>query len=221
MNTANFTLGVVFSPKLKSLFDKTKREWAVAARGNSPLEPNDDAIVCASCTATPSPVCADAAKGCVMDVQVAEPLSDSYFASRSDSGNMMVVGGEMTLSTAVMNKTASPVTVMGSLIRTPCSAAPTPPSSPGVQRVEVRTLPMENRRDYQQAVCGSLARKQTPTFDEIVAYGGIQEVSKLGGQSSSRIQAQPNADRTQLERAMEVAQRREPSGKKVLDLLRS
>jgi hypothetical protein len=169
------------------LFDKTKRDWAVATRGNSPLEPNDDAIVCASRTATPLPVCADAAKGCVMDVQVAEPLSDSYSALRSDSGNVMVAGGETPPSMAVMNKTASPVTVLGSPVRTPCLAVPTPPSSPGVQRVEVTTSPMEPRRASQQAVCGSPARKQTPTIDEIVAYGGIQEVSKLGGRSSSRI----------------------------------
>jgi hypothetical protein len=219
-NTTNFTPGVVFSPKLKSLFDKTKREWATAARGNSPLEPNDDAIVCAPRTATPSPDCVDVAKGCVMDVQVDVPLSDSNSELRSDYSNMMVAGGEMPLSTTEMNKTASPMTVLGSPVRTPCPTTPTPPSSPGVQCVEV-TTPMEPRWASQQAVCETPDRKRTPTIDEIVAYGGIQEVSKLGERSNSRIQAQPNADRTQLERAMEVAQCREPSGKKVLVLLRS
>jgi hypothetical protein len=51
----------------------------------------------------------------------------------------------------------------------------------------------------------------SPSYEDVVAFGGIKDCSKLGLRSSSRIQAQPNADVPQMERAMELAARRTPS----------
>jgi hypothetical protein len=49
----------------------------------------------------------------------------------------------------------------------------------------------------------------TPTRAEVIAFGGIAENAIAGLRSSGRLQAQANADATQLERAMMIAQRRD------------
>jgi hypothetical protein len=46
---------------------------------------------------------------------------------------------------------------------------------------------------------------------EVVAFGGIEDASARGIQSSERIRAQPNADLSQLERAQQQASARDPS----------
>jgi hypothetical protein len=48
----------------------------------------------------------------------------------------------------------------------------------------------------------------SPSYEDVVAFGGIPDYSKVGLRSSSRIRAQPNADAPQMERAMEMAERR-------------
>jgi hypothetical protein len=48
-----------------------------------------------------------------------------------------------------------------------------------------------------------------PTMEQLVAFGGISEPSSNGVRSSGRIRAQPNADMTQMERAVQLAQRRD------------
>ena len=45
--------------------------------------------------------------------------------------------------------------------------------------------------------------------DEVIAFGGIQSEKAKGVRSSGRLRAQHNADATQLERAMSIAQRRD------------
>jgi hypothetical protein len=47
--------------------------------------------------------------------------------------------------------------------------------------------------------------------DEVIAYGGIKSQEAKGIRSSGRLRAQPNADATQLEKAMLLAQRRNES----------
>jgi hypothetical protein len=54
-------------------------------------------------------------------------------------------------------------------------------------------------------------RRGSPSYEDVVAFGGIMDHSKMALRSSSRIQAQPNADAPQMERAMELAARRTPS----------
>ncbi|KAK1613558.1 hypothetical protein QYE76_019075 [Lolium multiflorum] len=52
-----------------------------------------------------------------------------------------------------------------------------------------------------------------PSMEEVISFGGISRGSDMGIRSSDRIRAQPNADATQMERAMDLAQRRDdPSG---------
>ncbi|KAM0829410.1 hypothetical protein ACQ4PT_066884 [Festuca glaucescens] len=46
---------------------------------------------------------------------------------------------------------------------------------------------------------------QQHSMEEIIAYGGIPQAGSVGLRSSDRIRAQPNADATQLERAMDLA----------------
>ena len=48
-----------------------------------------------------------------------------------------------------------------------------------------------------------------PTMEEIVAFGGIADPSRSGVRSSARLRAMPDADRPQLERAMDLAERRD------------
>jgi hypothetical protein len=45
--------------------------------------------------------------------------------------------------------------------------------------------------------------------EEIIAYGGIPESAVMGVRTSARVQAQPNTDATQLERAQQQAQTRD------------
>nr|XP_051196422.1 uncharacterized protein LOC127309713 [Lolium perenne] len=47
--------------------------------------------------------------------------------------------------------------------------------------------------------------------DEVIAFGGIKSQTAKGIRSSGRLRAQPNADATQLEKAMLLAQRRNES----------
>jgi hypothetical protein len=51
-----------------------------------------------------------------------------------------------------------------------------------------------------------------PTLEEVVAFGGIPNPLMSEVRSSERIRAQPNADATQLQRAMQSAQRRHAYG---------
>jgi hypothetical protein len=44
---------------------------------------------------------------------------------------------------------------------------------------------------------------------EVINFGGIQPSSAMGLRSSNRLRAQPNADDTQMERAMMIAQKRD------------
>jgi hypothetical protein len=44
-----------------------------------------------------------------------------------------------------------------------------------------------------------------PTMSEVINFGGIQPSSAMGMRSSDRLRAQPNADATQMERAMMIA----------------
>jgi hypothetical protein len=52
-----------------------------------------------------------------------------------------------------------------------------------------------------------------PTREELIAFGGISEPAFNGIRSSDRLRAQPNADASQLERAMQLAQQRDNQGK--------
>ena len=56
-----------------------------------------------------------------------------------------------------------------------------------------------------------MGRMDSPSEDAVIAYGGIADFSKSGLRSSARIRAQPNGDAPQLERAMELIQRRDHS----------
>jgi hypothetical protein len=58
---------------------------------------------------------------------------------------------------------------------------------------------------------GSITNNQLAMFstEELIAFGGIPDCRTSGVRSSGRIRAQPNADATQLERAMMIAQRRD------------
>ena len=47
--------------------------------------------------------------------------------------------------------------------------------------------------------------------DDVIAFGGIKSDDSKGVRSSGRLQTQPNADATQLERAMSVAQKKNDS----------
>jgi hypothetical protein len=47
--------------------------------------------------------------------------------------------------------------------------------------------------------------------DEVIAFGGVKSQTAKGIRSSGRLRAQPNADATQLEKAMLLAQRRNES----------
>ncbi|XP_051186664.1 uncharacterized protein [Lolium perenne] len=49
---------------------------------------------------------------------------------------------------------------------------------------------------------------KTYSIEEVIAYGGIRSQEAKGVRSSGRLRAQPNADATQLEKAMMLAQRR-------------
>jgi hypothetical protein len=49
---------------------------------------------------------------------------------------------------------------------------------------------------------------KTHSIEEVIAYGGIRSQVAKGVRSSGRLRAQPNADATQLEKAMMLAQRR-------------
>jgi hypothetical protein len=55
----------------------------------------------------------------------------------------------------------------------------------------------------------SAAEVFTPSREEIISFGGINESAAVGLRSSGRLRAQPNADASQLERAMLIAQRRD------------
>jgi hypothetical protein len=48
-----------------------------------------------------------------------------------------------------------------------------------------------------------------PSMEEVISFGGISRCSDMGMRSSDRIRRQPNADATQMERAMDLAQRRD------------
>nr|XP_051199363.1 uncharacterized protein LOC127312853 [Lolium perenne] len=48
-----------------------------------------------------------------------------------------------------------------------------------------------------------------PSMEEVISFGGISRGSDMGLRSSDRIRRQPNADATQMERAMDLAQRRD------------
>jgi hypothetical protein len=52
----------------------------------------------------------------------------------------------------------------------------------------------------------------TPSREDIIAFGGIPDVSSTDLRSSGRIRAQPNADATQMERAMVLAAARDSPG---------
>jgi hypothetical protein len=56
--------------------------------------------------------------------------------------------------------------------------------------------------DIMEAAC-------IPSQADVIAYGGILESNGAGQRSSGRLQAQPNVDATQMERAMALAQRRD------------
>jgi hypothetical protein len=68
--------------------------------------------------------------------------------------------------------------------------------------------------------CGGLnllAKNFSPSpvqysYEDIVAYGGIPENSTSGIRNSGRLQAQPNADQSQMERAMLLTQRHQTPG---------
>jgi hypothetical protein len=55
---------------------------------------------------------------------------------------------------------------------------------------------------------GHLSAGKT-TRQEVIDYGGIKEPSMMTPRSSERIRAQANADATQLERAVALAQKRD------------
>jgi hypothetical protein len=44
---------------------------------------------------------------------------------------------------------------------------------------------------------------------DVIAFGGIPDIAMTGVRSSERIRAQPNADISQLDRAVQIAQRRD------------
>jgi hypothetical protein len=48
-----------------------------------------------------------------------------------------------------------------------------------------------------------------PSMEEVISFGGISRCSDMGMRSSDHIRRQPNADATQMERAMDLAQRRD------------
>lgn len=50
---------------------------------------------------------------------------------------------------------------------------------------------------------------QTYTHEQVVAFGGISDEASRGLRSSGRLRSQPNADATQLDRAMALAQKRD------------
>jgi hypothetical protein len=54
---------------------------------------------------------------------------------------------------------------------------------------------------------------RSPTREELIAFGGISEPAFNGIRSSERIRAQPNADVSQMERAIQLAQQRDNQGK--------
>jgi hypothetical protein len=54
---------------------------------------------------------------------------------------------------------------------------------------------------------------RSPTREELIAFGGISEPAFNGIRSSDRIRAQPNADVSQMERAIQLAQQRDNQGK--------
>lgn len=56
---------------------------------------------------------------------------------------------------------------------------------------------------------GNFLTHASPTEEEILAFGGMKEVSRTEARSSDRLRAKPNADLPQLERAMELAQNKD------------
>nr|XP_051221923.1 uncharacterized protein LOC127340189 [Lolium perenne] len=56
---------------------------------------------------------------------------------------------------------------------------------------------------------------RSPTREQLIAFGGISEPAFNGIRSSDRIRAQPNADVSQMERAIQLAQQRDNQGKQV------
>jgi hypothetical protein len=67
--------------------------------------------------------------------------------------------------------------------------------------------------DYRSASTPVGMNKEVPnkvfyTQEKIVAFGGIQEESRRDVRSSGRLRTQPNADMTQMERAMMIAKKR-------------
>jgi hypothetical protein len=54
---------------------------------------------------------------------------------------------------------------------------------------------------------------RSPTREELIAFGGISEPAFNGIRSSDRIRAQPNADVSQMERAIQLSQQRDNQGK--------
>jgi hypothetical protein len=51
----------------------------------------------------------------------------------------------------------------------------------------------------------------TFSTEEVIAFGGIKSLEAKGIRSRGRLRAQPNADATQLQKAMLLAQRRNES----------
>jgi hypothetical protein len=98
----------------------------------------------------------------------------------------------------------------GSLVGLPVSSSPrTSRSSSHGDLVEPTC------ETYQSAVPGGFMPADImeaaciPSQADVIAYGGILESNGAGQRSSGRLQAQPNVDATQMERAMALAQRRD------------
>jgi hypothetical protein len=71
----------------------------------------------------------------------------------------------------------------------------------------------DSQGNYLSASTSVGMNKEVPnkvsyTQEQIVAFGGIQEESRRDVRSSGRLRTQPNADMTQMERAMMVAKKR-------------
>jgi hypothetical protein len=69
-------------------------------------------------------------------------------------------------------------------------------------RVEDAPLVSPLIKGGSKTTVGSFSR------EEVVAFGGIQDPSVTAPRSSDRVRAQPNADATQLERAVSLANKK-------------
>jgi hypothetical protein len=84
--------------------------------------------------------------------------------------------------------------------------------SSGCTMLPTGTLPSHcGRPGGPNCMVGSktAAAMVTPSRDQVISFGGINESAAVRSSARGRLRAQPNADATQLERAMMIAQRRD------------